>query len=273
MVRECVEEIKRFERKYSRYRENSVTTTINRSAGVESTCIDEETASILKYAEVCYEQSDGAFDITSGVFRHVWYSGRKTLPSQREIDACLAKVGWDKVQYSKGQIYLPMPGMEVDFGGIVKEYAADAAAVQAKKLGIRHGLINLGGDICIVGPQTNDEPWPIGIVHPTKTNSPIATVMLLEGALATSGGYERFVEIEGQRYSHLIDPGTGWPIEGLLSVSVGASQAVVAGSIASVALLQEKTDGLEWLGRCGAPYLAIDTQLSCYGQLADGGMP
>ena len=272
-VRHCVGEIKRFERKYSRYREDSVTTAINRASGIEPSRIDKETTSILKYAGVCYQQSDGAFDITSGVFRHVWHSGRKTLPSQREIDACLVRVGWNKVQHSEAQVYLPVRGMELDFGGVVKEYAADAAAAQAKQLGIRHGLINLGGDICIIGPRVSQEPWPIGIVHPTRTGSPVVTVMLLEGAVATSGGYERFVEIEGRRYSHLINPRTGWPIEGLLSVSVVASQAVVAGSIASVALLQEQADGLEWLGRCGAPYLAIDTQLSCYGQLADGAMP
>ncbi len=268
-IRECVEEIRRFERKYSRYSEDSVTTAINRAAGVEPTCIDEETASLLKYAAVCYEQSNGAFDITSGVFRRVWHRGRQTLPSHGEIDACLIKVGWDKVQHSDGKVYLSVPGMELDFGGVVKEYAADATAVLAKQLGVRHGLINLGGDICIVGPQASDEPWPIGIVHPQKTNSPIATVWLLEGALATSGGYERFMEIEGRRYSHLIDPRTGWPIDGLLSVSVVAAQAVVAGSIASVALLQQQGNGLEWLERCDTPYLAIDSELSCHGHLVD----
>ena len=268
-IRECVEEIRRFERKYSRYREDSVTTAINRAAGVEPTCIDEETASLLKYAAVCYEQSNGAFDITSGVFRRVWHRGRQTLPSHGEIHACLTKVGWDKVQHSDGKVYLSVPGMELDFGGVVKEYAADAAAVLARRLGIRHGLINLGGDICIVGPQASDEPWPIGIVHPLKTNSPIATVWLLEGALATSGGYERFMEIEGRRYNHLIDPRTGWPIDGLLSVSVVAAQAIVAGSIASVALLQQQENGLKWLERCDTPYLAIDSELSCHGHLVD----
>ena len=247
-----------------------MTTAINRAAGVEPTCVDEETASLLKYAAACYEQSNGAFDITSGVFRRVWHAGRQTLPSHGEIDACLTKVGWDKVQHSEGKVYLSVPGMELDFGGVVKEYAADAAAVLARQRGIRHGLINLGGDICIVGPQASDEPWPIGIVHPLKTNSPIATVWLLEGALATSGGYERFMEIEGRRYSHLIDPRTGWPIDGLLSVSVVAAQAVVAGSIASVALLQQQGNGLEWLERCDTPYLAVDSELFCHGNLAEG---
>ncbi len=219
---------------------------------------------------MCHEQSEGLFDITSGVFRRVWNRQRTTLPQQSELDACLEKVGWGKVQYSEKQVYLPLAGMELDFGGVVKEYAADAAAMVASKTGIRHGLVNLGGDICIVGPQPDGRPWSVGIVHPLKTDSAIATVALTDGALTTSGGYERFVKIGGKRYSHLIDPRTGWPVEGLLSVSVVAGQAVVAGSIASIALLQRPAAGLDWLERCGVPYLAIDAQLKCHGQLLDG---
>ena len=269
-VERCLREIRRFEKKYSRYRPDSVTARINRAAGRRSVPIDAETASILKYAQACHEQSGGRFDITSGVFRHVWHPHRTTLPRTEELDAWVARVGWDKVRYSERRACLPRAGMELDFGGVVKEYAADAAAVVARRDGIRHGLVNLGGDISIVGPQADGRPWPIGIVHPLETDSAIATVSLGEGALATSGGYERFIEIDGKRYSHLIDPRTGWPVDGLLSVSVVASQAIVAGSIASIALLQPPADGLAWLERCGAPYLAVDPKLACHGHLADG---
>ena len=268
-ARQCHREVKRFENKYSRYRPDSVTSAINRAAGQSAVSIDPETASILKYAAVCHEQSNGLFDMTSGVFRHVWHRRRTTLPKQRELDTCLAKVGWAKVQYSEKQVYLPLRGMELDFGGVVKEYAADAAAAIAREEGIRHGLVNLGGDICVVGSQPGGDPWPIGIVHPLRTDSAIATVALMDGALTTSGGYERYVEIQGKRYSHLIDPRTGWPVEGLLSVSVAAGQAIVAGSIASIALLQPPAGGLNWLERCGAPYLAVDTKLNCHGHLLD----
>ena len=261
----CVGEIRRFEEKYSHYLPDSAASAINQAAGRASVAIDRETAAILRYAAVCYEQSDGLFDITSGAFRHVWHRNRKTLPSQRELNACIANVGWHKVRYTEHRVFLPLPGMELDFGGVVKEYAADAAASLARRAGIHHGLVNLGGDICVVGPQATGEPWPIGIVHPMQTDSAIATLSLLDGALTTSGRYERYYEIEGRRYSHLIDPRTGWPVEGLLSVSVVARQAIVAGSIASVALLHQQSDGLDWLERCGAPYLAIDTQLSCHG--------
>ena len=266
----CQHEIKRFEKKYSRYRPDSVTSKINRAAGQAPLTIDSETAAILTYAAVCHEQSGGLFDITSGVLRLVWRRGRTTLPDRTELKTCLAKVGWDKVRYSDDEVFLSLPGMELDFGGVIKEYAADAAAVIARNAGIRHGMINLGGDICLVGPQANGEPWVVGIVHPREPGSAIATVPLLEGALTTSGSYERYFEIEGKRYCHLIHPRTGWPVEGLLSVSVAAGQAIVAGSIASIALLQPPAAGLAWLARCGVPYLAIDEQLKCYGHLMDG---
>ena len=267
-IEPCLREIRRFEAKYSRYQPDSVTSAINRAASVRSVPIDEETASILQYAAVCHEQSDGRFDITSGAWRHVWHPERTTLPSRRELDACAEKVGWEKVQLSERAVFLPLPGMELDFGGVVKEYAADAAAMLAGRTGIRHGLVNLGGDIRIVGPQADGRPWPIGIVHPRRPDAAIATLSLAEGAVTTSGGYERFVEIEGRRYSHLIDSRSGWPVDGLLSVSVVASQAIVAGSIATVALLQSQADGLDWLERCGAPYLAVDAELRCHGHFA-----
>ena len=264
----CVAEIRRFERKFSRYRPDSVTSAINRAAGVAPVGIDAETAAILQYASVCHEQSGGVFDITSGVLRRIWNRERTALPTQSEMDACLALVGWDKVLCSEEQVYLPIPGMELDFGGVVKEYAADAAAIVARQ-GIRHGLVNLGGDICVVGSQPGGDPWRIGIAHPVNADSALATVSLTGGALTTSGSYERYVEIEDRRYSHLIDPNTGWPVEGLLSASVAAQQAIVAGSVASIALLQPPDDGLNWLERCDLPFLAIDSRMNCYGHLFD----
>lgn len=266
-VRRCVREVRRFDRKYSRYRADSVVSAINRAAGRAAVAIDRETAALLRYAGVCHEQSAGAFDITTGVFRHVWHPGRTTLPGAAELQAGLARVGWHKVELSADRVYLPVPGMELDFGGVVKEYAADAAAVVARQAGIRHGLINLGGDIRVVGPQPDGTPWPIGVVHPLQTGRAIASLSLPEGAMATSGGYERYLEIDGRRYGHLIDPRTGWPVQGLLSVSVIAGQAVVAGSIASAALLQPVAAALRWLERSGAPYLAVDPGLALHGHL------
>ena len=159
--------------------------------------------------------------------------------------------------------------MELDFGGVVKEYVADALTLMARSMAIEHGLVNLGGDISIIGPQVTGEPWSIGIVHPTVPDTAIAAIALSSGAITTSGGYERYFVINNKRYSHLINPKTGWPVESLLSVSVVADKAIVAGSISSIALLNGEREGLAWLASCDSAYLAVDCALECYGNLVN----
>ena len=268
-VAACIGEAARFEQKYSRYLDTSVTSLINRSAGVSATPIDPETFGLLQYAHVCYEQSHGLFDITSGVLRKVWNKDRQTQPGQAELDEIIRLVGWDKVCLSESEVFLPQRGMEIDFGGVVKEYAADAIAMQVKSSGVSAALVSLGGDIVTFGTQQAGAAWPIGIVHPIQKTSAIATIYLKDMALATSGGYERYFELQGKRYGHLINPHTGWPVDSLLSVSVSAEQAVVAGSISSIALLYDRQEAIDWLENSGCAYLAIDQDLSCYGSLGD----
>lgn len=269
----CVEEALRFEAKYSRYREDSVTTRINRSAGRSPVTIDPETASILKYSDVCYAQSNALFDITAGVLREIWFRNMTELPSHHAVLGCLELIGWERVVCEvvseEETVYLPEKGMELDFGGVVKEYAADAIAALATTEGISHGFINLGGDIRIIGPKPDGSPWPVGIAHPQNSEQPIATIHLKDGALATSGSYARCFEIDGRRYSHLISPRTGWPVDGLLSVSVNAPQAVVAGSLTSIAMLQPEEEAIDFLESCRIPFFAVDSGLGCHGHLAE----
>ena len=248
VAKRCIAEARRFEYKYSRYLDDSVTTRINHSAGERPIEIDQETSAILHYAQVCYEQSSGLFDITSGVLRKVWNRERRSLPVDSELQSVVELVGWHKVELTNDTIYLSRPGMELDFGGVVKEYVADALTVMARSSAIEYGFVNLGGDIGIIGPQENGEPWSIGIVHPIKPDTAIAAIALSSGAITTSGGYERYFDIDNKHYSHLINPKTGWPVESLLSVSVVADKAIVAGSISSIALLNGEVDGLAWLG-------------------------
>ena len=269
VAQKCISEAQRFEKKYSRYLNDSVTTRINSAAGKRAIAIDEETRAILQYAGVCYEQSQGMFDITSGVLRRIWNSKRTVLPKEHELRACIELIGWTKVELSKNEVFLPRKGMELDFGGVVKEYAVDALLLMAQSNGIAHGLVNLGGDIGIVGPDIDGKSWSIGIVNPDKREAAIATIQLSRGAVATSGSYERHFEIEGKRYSHLINPKTGWPVESLQSVTVAADSAIVAGSISSIALLNNERESLHWLENCGAAYFAIDSKFRCYGHLAE----
>jgi len=265
----CTSESQRFESKYSRYLTDSVTSQVNNASGLHPVTIDPEVAAILDYSGVCYVQSEGLFDITSGVLRQLWNKNMRRLPTDSELEFYLDKVGWKKVEISANEVFLPIKGMQLDFGGVVKEYVADVLAAKARSMGIEHGLINLGGDICIIGPQPDGTPWSIGITHPTEGNSAIAIIELSEGAVTTSGGYERYFDIDGLRYSHLINPETGWPVEGLLSASVAAPTSIVAGSLTSIALLKTPEDGLRFLEECATPYFAVDQQLGYHGSLGE----
>jgi len=265
----AVAEVDRLERKYSRYRENSLTSAINRAAGSGSAVsIDEETAGLLNYAATVWRESDGLFDLTSGVLRRAWdfKSGRPPAPAA--IDALLPLVGWDKVQWNPEQVVLPIPGMELDFGGCVKEYAADSAAAQLRRQGIATALVDLAGDMAALGAPADAAGWPVGIRHPSNKESAVARVLLPAGGLASSGDYERCLEIDGRRYGHILHPRTGWPVGGLVAVSVLAPQCLVAGSSATVAMLKPVEEALDWLVQLGLPWLAIDAGLRCHGTLA-----
>lgn len=248
-------EVERIEAKYSRYRDDSVTTAINRSAGNAALAIDPETSALLDYADACWQQSDGLFDITSGVLRRAWDFRRGVLPSPGALRDALDCVGWDRVRRDGGRVALESR-MEIDFGGIGKEYAADRAAAALAEAGIAHALVNLGGDIRALGGHPGGKPWRIGITHPRAQDRAIAHLALSEAGLATSGDYERFFVVEGKRYCHVLNPKTGWPVNGPQSVSVIAPLCIVAGSCATIAMLKE--DAAEaYLREQELPYLLI----------------
>lgn len=253
-------EILRLEEKYSRYREDSVTTRINRSAGnADGVELDAESAALLDYAHTAWEQSGGLFDITSGVLRRVWDFKTHRVPAQGEIDALLPLIGWDRLRWNKPRLVLPLPGMELDFGGYVKEYAADRAAQAAREAGARHGLVELAGDIALVGAHPDGAPWLIGVRHPRAPQQALASIALGEGGIASSGDYERCFEVDGVRYSHLLDPRSGWPVRnGLAAVSVAAPQCLVAGTACTIAMLHSADQGRRWLGALGLRHLCVD---------------
>jgi len=265
----AVAEVDRLERKYSRYRDDSLTSAINRAAGSGSAvAIDEETAGLLNYAATVWRESGGLFDLTSGVLRRAWDFKSGRAPDPDAIDALLPLVGWDKVQWDRERVLLPIAGMELDFGGCVKEYAADSAAAQLRGQGITAALVDLAGDMAALGAPAGAAGWPVGIRHPAARETAVARVVLPAGGLASSGDYERSLEIDGRRYGHILHPRTGWPVGGLVAVSVLAPQCLVAGSSATVAMLKSADDALDWLERLGLPWLAIDAGLGCHGTLA-----
>lgn len=251
-------EVQRIEQKFSRYRQSSLLQTINSNAGIKSTAIDAETAGLLNYAQLCYQQSDGLFDITSGILRQAWNFKSNILPTEKTIKQLLPLINWASVQWDEEKIFLPHKNMEIDFGGFGKEYAADKAAEVFHSLGIQHGLVDLGGDIRIIGDKEDKSGWHIGIRDPQQPESAISHITLHQGAMATSGNYERFMQINGQHYCHIMKANTGWPINYWASVTILAPQCLVAGSLATLTMLAEK-NGEEWIKEQDVPFLTIDT--------------
>lgn len=262
-------EVRRLEKIYSRYTDDSITTRVNRSAGdrrgVE---VDAETAGLLDYADAAWQQSEGLFDITSGVLRRVWDFKTGRIPTQVEIDGALQLIGWDKIQWQRPHLVLPRKGMELDFGGYVKEYAADRAAQACRDAGARHGFVELGGDIALIGPHPDGAPWEVGVRNPRHPETAIAQIALDSGGIASSGDYERFFERDGKRYCHILNPLTGWPVDGLAGVSVVAEQCLIAGTATTIAMLKGTVEGPQWLQELGLRHLYISAGGAINGDLA-----
>ncbi|HEY1077609.1 MAG TPA: FAD:protein FMN transferase [Fontimonas sp.] len=265
-------ELLRIEHKYSRYRADSIVSQINARAGSgQATTVDDETAGLLDYAATLHQQSGGRFDITSGILRRAWDFKARRVPAQSEIDALLPLIGWSLVDWQRPRILLTRQGMELDFGGFGKEYAADRVAALLLGMGVRHGLVDLAGDLRVLGPHPDSSAWQIGIQHPRREGA-IAVLALRGGAIASSGDYERGFDHDGKRYGHILDASTGWPAQGLAAVSVLAEQCLVAGSAATCAMLLGADQAPAWLEALGLPYLCIDAQLQIRGSAlpADG---
>jgi FAD:protein FMN transferase len=262
------DQVRALEAKYSRYQPDSLLSHINHLAGSDRLFEpDPQTSALLNYANTCYQLSDGLFDITSGALRQVWDFKSARLPSQLQIEQCLAHVGWQHVHWDGQFLALPQPGMELDLGGIVKEYAVDAIADFCRHAGFEHGLVDLGGDISVIGPKMDGNPWRVGVRDPFTPGKAMAYIDLTHGGLATSGSYERYMQVDGRRYCHIINPKTGWPCEGMASVSVQAERCLVAGSMTTIAMLKGQT-AASWLTGQGVAYLLLDDELQLTGSLA-----
>ena len=228
----------RIEDKFSRYVRGNIVDEINAGDGREIE-VDDETANLLDFADSLYRMSDGSFDITSGALRKVWsFDGSDNVPAQADIMAILEFVGWEKIQWNRPLIKLKSR-MQIDLGGIGKEYAVDRAAELVRQNTAAASLINFGGDLVAVGESTTDG-WRVGIesIAP-QAKQPDRLIHLSSGALATSGDARRFILKDGMRYGHVLNPVTGWPIDKApRSVTVAADTCTQAGMLATLAMLR-----------------------------------
>ncbi len=247
----------RIEAKFSRYRDDSVIAMLHRSRG-EPVAVDDETALLLDYAAACHAMSDGLFDVTSGVLREAWrFDGSDRVPKADRVRVLVERIGWHKLHWQRPQIVLP-PGMEIDLGGIGKEYAVDRVLALLRSQAALPMLVNFGGDLAVSGLRADGRAWQVGVERPdAQQRSAVLTLDLSAGALATSGDARRYLLKDGVRYGHILDPRDGWPVRGApRSVTVAAGRCTEAGTLATLAMLQGPR-AEEWLAGQGVPHWVL----------------
>lgn len=232
------DEAGRIDRKYSRYRTDSVISTLNAARGGRRR-VDEETARLIEYGAALWRMSAGRFDLTSGVLRQAWnFDEGPVRADPARIPALMARIGWQRVTWEPPFLTLP-EGIEIDFGGIGKEYAVDRVADFAAAHTDAPVLVNFGGDLRCTGAPPASGAWLVGIESLTQAGEAVRRIELATGALATSGDTKRHVEIDGVRYGHIFDARTGWPAPDTpRSVTVAADTCSQAGSYSTLAMLR-----------------------------------
>ncbi len=232
LVSLCADEAWRVEDKFSRYRCGNIVHEINNANGVR-VAVDEETAGLLDFAATLYDLSGGMFDISSGALREVWrFDGSDRMAHPAAIERVLPRIGFDKIDWQSPHITLPRD-MQIDLGGIGKEYAVDRAAAACADQSTASCMVNFGGDLCVSRERTGGKPWRIGIEGAREM------ITLERGAIATSGDAHRYLLHEGVRYSHILNPKTGWPVaDAPHSLTVLADTCTQAGMLATLGMLK-----------------------------------
>ena len=248
------EEAWRIESKFSRYANGNIIHQINNSNG-HAVTVDAETAQLLNFSSHLYELTEGGFDITSGILRKVWsFKGKIGVPNKAGVARVLEFVGWDKAVWDDPTLTL-QPGMQLDLGGIGKEYAVDRAGQLVNALTDASCLINFGGDLVVTKPRQDGQPWSVGIERPdSQGGNASRLIMLRQGGLATSGDTKRFVLKNGKRYGHILDARTGWPVEDApRTVTAAGDTCIEAGMLTTIAMMQG-AEAREFLEAQGVRY-------------------
>jgi thiamine biosynthesis lipoprotein len=248
LMRAAVAEARRIETKFSRYRPTSVVSEINDAAGGTPVVIDDETETLLRATLELAVQTEGRFDPTVGILRRAWDFRKAVVPTDEAIEALLTQVDAREIDLRFGTVRLARAGMELDLGGVGKEYAADRVAELLKARGVESALVNLLGDVRTVGRRGDGKPWTIGVQDPRVPRRCRLTIRAKEDCgVATSGDYERGFDLDGIRYHHILDATTGRPSRGIASSTVVAPTAFEAGRLATAAFLLGPDQGLRLL--------------------------
>jgi thiamine biosynthesis lipoprotein len=250
----AIQEVKRIELLLTTFSHLSQTSLINENAGLLAVKVDLEVLHLIERSLRISAITDGAFDITYGsIDKRLWnFDPHMTsLPDEQTALASVGLIDYRNVMLDKknSTVFLRNKGMRIGFGGIGKGYAADQAKSVLQKLGIKSGIVNAAGDLVTWGTQIGGRPWTVGIADPEQTNRPFSSLKISDMAIATSGSYEKFVTINGKRYSHTIDPKTGLPVSGVKSVSIICPSAELADALATPVVVMGVKVGLELINQ------------------------
>jgi FAD:protein FMN transferase len=242
-----------FEAKYSRFRPDSLLSKINAAAGRDWVGVDAEMEGLLKLCDTLHFMTQGVLDPTALPLIKLWDYKAATprIPTATELAAARALVGWKKVERAPGKVFLPHPGMALDFGGFGKEYAVDVTAQIAAEHGITSALVDFGHDLRAVGAPPGRPAWHIGLEDPQKPGTSSSSIALVGKGIASSGDYIRGFTIAGKRYGHIIDPRTGWPVaNGCMQATVIAGTCLQAGVLSTTAFALGVPKGIEFIQAC-----------------------
>jgi thiamine biosynthesis lipoprotein len=233
----AIAEVKRIENQISDWIPTTQISLVNKNAGIQAVKVDSEVFDLVTRAIKISELTDGAFDISYASMDKIWkFDGSmKTMPTEEAIKKSVAKIGYKNIILNpKDQsVFLKLEGMKLGLGGIGQGYIADKVKDKLVANGCVSGIVNVSGDINAWGKQSNQKSWTVGIVNPINKNKVFATFPLENSSVETSGNYEKYVMFNGIRYSHIIDPRTGYPAQGVVSVSVFAKQTEIADALAT----------------------------------------
>ena len=241
-----------FESRYSFFRPDSFVGRVNRLAGKEAVQLDAEGAELVSLCNWFNWTTDGVFDPTAGPLLRLWdyHAPRSQLPSKDELAAARERVGWNRVEWDGSRLRLPEEGMVLDWGGIGKEYAVDKVLAMALEHGLHDVLVNFGHDLRVHGQAPQGGPWTIGLEDPQRPGQCPRGVGLRDGSVCSSGNYLRFMEIEGERFGHIIDTRTGYPVKnGCLSATVVAPTCTEAGILSTAIFILGEDAGMALLHR------------------------
>lgn len=263
-IDEAVSEIERIEKIISSWDEASETTLVNKNAGIKPVKVSTELFHLVERAKKISEITDGAFDISYASMDNIWkFDGSmKGMPSEAVLGQSISKIGHEKIILDpiEQTVYLSELGMRIGFGAIGKGYAADRAKELLVSKQVKGGVINASGDLTTWGTKVTGEKWLIGIANPLSKDKVFSWLPVVESSVATSGNYEKYVMLDGKKYSHIIDPRTGYPTTGVNSVSVFTKNAELCDALATAVFIMGKDSGIHLINQMdGVEVVVVDS--------------